>query len=82
MAELPDLHKLTAAQTLRMLALQEARSASRPNALSFKDEMIDAIGAAVAKLCEAFPDEGAEIAARIRDLMFDRKKRIDRASPL
>jgi len=44
--------------------------------------MIDAIGAAVAKLCEAFPDEGAEIAARIRDLMFDRKKRIDRASPL
>jgi len=31
----------------------------------------------VAKLCEAFPDEGAEIAARIRDLMFDRKKLMD-----
>ena len=47
-----------------------------------RDQLIGAIGAAVAKLCEAFPDEGAEIAARIRDLMFDRKKLMDRKQPL
>ena len=81
MAELPDLHKLTSAQTLRMLALQEAQIRELTERVKLQDEMIDAIGAAVAKLCEAFPVEGAEIAARIRDLMFDRKKLIDRALP-
>jgi hypothetical protein len=44
--------------------------------------MIDALGAGLAKFCEAFPNEGAAIAAHIRDLMFDRKKMIDQASPL
>jgi len=79
---LPDLHKLTSAQTLRMLTLQEAQIRELAERLKLQDEMIDAIGAAVAKLCEAFPDEGAEITARIRDLMFDRKKLMDRARPL
>jgi len=67
---------------LRMLALQEAQIRELIERVKLQDEMIDAIGAAVAKLCEAFPDEGAEIAAMIRDLMFDRKKLIDRAQPL
>ena len=46
-----------------------------------QDEMIDALGTGLAKLCEAFPNEGAEIAARIRDLTFDRKKLVDRVQP-
>ena len=82
MSDLPDLHKPPSAQTLRMLTLQEAQIRELAERVKLQDEMIDAIGAAVAKLCEAFPDEGAEIAARIRDLMFDRKKLIDRAQPL
>ena len=82
MAELPDLHKFTSAQTLHMLAPQEAQIRELTERVKLQDEMIDAIGAAVAKLCETFPDEGAGIAARIRDLMFDRKKLVDRASPL
>ena len=82
MADLPDLHKLTSAQTLRMLAAQEAQLRELTEREKLQDEMIDALGAGLEKLCEAFPDEGAEIAARIRDLMFDRKKLIVRAQPL
>jgi len=43
---------------------------------------VKAATSALAKLCEAFPNEGAEIAAQIRDLMFARKKLIDRVQPL
>jgi len=79
---LPDLHKLTSAQTLRMLTLQEAQIRELTERVKLQDEMIDAMAAGLAKLCETFPNEGAEIAARIRDLMFDRRKLIDRAQPL
>ena len=79
---LPDIDKLTSAQTLCMLAAQEAQLRELFERVKLQDEMIDALGAGLAKLCETFPDEGAEIAARIRDLMLDRKKLIDRAQPL
>ena len=44
MAELPDLHKITAAQTLRMLAAQEAQLRELAERVRLQDEMIDALG--------------------------------------
>jgi len=37
---------------------------------------------ALATICEQLPGDAPEVAAKLRDLMFDRKRVIDRAPPL
>jgi uncharacterized protein (DUF3084 family) len=81
MAELPDLHKITAAQTLRMLTLQEAQLRELTERVRLQDELLEATVNALATICEQLPGDAPEVAANLRDLMFDRKKRIDQ-SPL
>jgi len=44
--------------------------------------LLEATVNALAMICEQLPGNAPEIAAKLRDLMFDRKKLIDRASPL
>jgi hypothetical protein len=81
MAELPDLHKITPAQTLRMLSLPEAQLRELTERGRLQDELLEATVNALATICEQLPGDAPEIAAKLRDLMFDRK-RIDRTSPL
>jgi hypothetical protein len=81
MAELPDLHKITAAQTLRMLTLQEAQLRELTERVSLQDELLEATVNALATICEQLPGDAPEVAAKLRDPMFDRRKRIDQALP-
>lgn len=81
MTDLPEPQIPTPDQLQRLLKLQEAELRELKERVRLQDEMIDALATGFAKLCENIPGD-AKIAARIRDLLFDRKKLIDRASPL
>ena len=82
MPELPDLHKITAAQTLRMLALQEAQLRELTERVRLQDELLEATVNALATICDQLPGDAPEVAAKLHDLMFDRRKLSDRVSPL
>jgi len=82
MAKLPGLHKITAAQPLRMLALQEAQLRELTERVRLQGELLEATVNALATICEQLKGDAPKVATRLRDLMFDRKKLIDRASPL
>ena len=82
MNELPDLHKITAAQILRMLTMQEAQLRELADRIKLQDELLEATVNALATICEQLPGDAPEVAAKLRDLMFDRRKLVDRASPL
>jgi hypothetical protein len=79
---LPDADKITAAQFQRLLALQEAQLRELAERVKLQDELLEATVDALARICEQLPGDAPTVAAKLRDLMFDRKKRIDRASPL
>jgi len=82
MTELSDLDNITAAQTLRTLALQDAQLRDVYERVKLQDELLEATINALATICEQLPDEAQEVAAELRDLMFDRKNLSDQASPL
>lgn len=78
MIDLSDMHKISATQTIHMQAqLRELTECVR-----LQDELLEATVNALVTICEQLPDEAQEVAAKLRDLMFDRKNLIDRASPL
>ena len=82
MTDLADLHEICAARTLHALVLHEAQLRELTQSVRLQDELLEATVNALATVCEQLPDEAQEVAAKLRDLMFDRKNLIDRASPL
>ena len=82
MVEFPHLHKITVAETMGILALQDAQLRELTERVKLQDELLEATVNALATICEQLPDEAREVAASLRDLMFDRKNLTDRASPL
>jgi len=62
--------------------LQEAELRELAERIRSQDELLEATVNALATICEQLPGDAPEVAAKLRDLMFDRKKRIDRAPPL
>jgi hypothetical protein len=52
MAELPELHKITAAQTLRMLTMHEAQLRELTERVRLQDELLEATVNALATICE------------------------------
>ena len=57
MAELPNLHKIAAAQTLRMLTMQEAQLRELTERVRLQDELLEATVNALATICEQLPGD-------------------------
>jgi hypothetical protein len=47
-----------------------------------QDELLEAAVNSLATICEQLRGDAPEVAAKLRDRLFDRKKLIDRAPPL
>lgn len=79
MGELPDLNKMTSAQGLRMLAPARGSAARAGRARQVAGRVAGGNGERTGDDLAA--GDAPEIAAKQRDLMFDRKKLIHRAPP-
>jgi hypothetical protein len=60
---------------LRRLALQEAQLRELTERVRLQDELPEAAVNALATMCEQLPGDAPQVAAKLHDLMFDRKKR-------
>ena len=69
-----------ASRILRRLTRQEAQLRELCERVKLQDELLDATVNALVTLRELSPNDARHVAARLRDLMFDRRNLIDRAS--
>jgi hypothetical protein len=63
-----------------MLTMQEAQLRELTERVRLQDELLQATVNALATICEQLPGDALEVTAKLRDLMFDRKKLTDRVA--